>query len=110
MTEYGYALSSGAHKLWVISSRGRTINYGFYIRRVASDPIRCGPYLDAQYNVIQSLGARHDDAHWDYSQLLQFMSGLKDPGGQAVDLRRALLDKHPAVWDEAQPPAAGSLP
>ena len=110
MTEFGYALTSGAHKLWVISSRGPVINYGFYIRRVASDPVRCGPRLDAQYNVIQSLGARHNATHWDYSQLLQFMSRLRDPGGQLVDLRQALIDKHPAVWDEAQPPAAGSLP
>lgn len=109
-THFGYALSSGAHKLWVISSRGKVINYGFYIRRKQTDPVRCGKYLDPKLNVIQGLGARHDASHWDYSQLLQFMTGLKDASGQAVDLRRALLDRHPAVWDEAQPPAAGSVP
>ena len=108
--QFGYTLTSGAHKLWVISSRGPVINYGFYIPRVRGEMVRCGPRLDSRLNVIQSLGARHNGAHWDYSQLLQFMSRLLDPDGQPVNLRQALLDKHPAVWDEAQPPAAGSLP
>lgn len=106
-TEFGYAPASGAHKLWVVSSRGPVINYGLYIRRSARDPVRCGPRLDAQYNVIQSLGGRHDASHWDYSQLLQFMSRLLDPDGQRLDLRQALIDRHPAVWDEAQPPGDG---
>jgi hypothetical protein len=109
-TQYGYALASGAHKLWVVSSRGATINYGFYIPRTAADPVRCGPTLDRRYNVIQSLGARHNAAHWDYSQLLQFMTGLRNSAGQRMDLRQALLDRHPAVWDETAPPAAAGLP
>jgi len=110
MTQFGYALSSGAHKLWVASSRAAVVNYGFYIKRVRGEMVRCGPYLDPQYNVIQSLGARHNARHWDYSQLLQFMTSLRDSSGQRIDVRQALLDKHPAVWDEPQPPAAGSLP
>ncbi len=110
LTQFGYALSSGAHKLWVISSRGPVVNYGFYIPRVRGELVRCGPLLDPQQNVIQGLGTAHNGGHWDYSQMLQFMTGLKDPGGQRVDLRQALLERNPAVWDEAQPPAAGSLP
>jgi hypothetical protein len=110
VTQRASALVSGAHKLWVISARGPVINYGFYIRRAATDPVRCGPRLDAQYNVIQSLGAKHNGAHWDYSQLLQFMTRLQDESGQAVDLRQALLTRHAAVWDESQPPATGNLP
>lgn len=109
-TQFGYSLTSGAHKLWVISSRGKAINYGFYIRRVGTDRVRCGKYLDPQYNVIQGLGAKHNGGHWDYSQLLQFMTSLKDPERQRMDLRAALLDRNAAVWDEAQPPAQGSLP
>ena len=109
-TSYGYALASGQHKWWVISSRGPTINYGFYIPRNRTDPVRCGRYLDNENNVIQSLGGRHDGGHWDYSQLLQFMTALRDESSQPVDLRDALLNRHPAVWDEAAPPAAGSLP
>lgn len=108
--QFGYALTSGAHKLWVASSRGPVVNYGFYIPRVRGEMVRCGPYLDPQYNVIQSLGARHNALHWDYSQLLQFMTGLRDPDGQSMNLRQALLDRNPAVWDEARPPSAGSLP
>lgn len=110
VTQYGYALSSGAHKLWVVSARGPVINYGFYIPRARGELVRCGPNLDPKQNVIQGLGAAHNAQHWDYSQLLQFMSNLRDASGQAVDLRQALLDKNPAVWDEAAPPAAASLP
>ena len=109
-TSYGYALASGQHKWWVISSRGPVINYGFYIRRNRTDPVRCGRYADAKYNVIQSLGGRHDGGHWDYSQLFQFMTALRDENGQPVDLREALLNRHPAVWDETAAPAASSLP
>jgi hypothetical protein len=109
-TQYGASLVSGAHKLWVLSSRGPTINYGFYIRRSPTDPVRSGPLLDRRYNVIQSLGGRHNALHWDYSQLLQFMSGLEDENGQRVDLRQALLNRHPAVWDESNPPAASGMP
>jgi hypothetical protein len=110
VTQRGSALVSGAHKLWVISSRGPVINYGFYIKRVSTDPVRCGPRLDTQFNVIQSLGAKHNGAHWDYSQLAQFMTRLQDESGQAVDLRQALLTRQAAVWDESQPPAAANLP
>jgi hypothetical protein len=109
-TSYGYALASGQHKWWVISSRGPTINYGFYIPRNRRDPIRTGRYVDPKYNVIQGLGARHDGGHWDYSQLLQFMTSLRDASGQPVDLRDALLNRHEAIWDEQGPPASGSLP
>jgi hypothetical protein len=106
----GAPLASGAHKLWVVSSRGPVINYGFYIRRGAGEMVRCGPRLDRQYNVIQSLGGRHDGSHWDYSQLLQFMTRLLDENGQPVDLRQALLNRHPSVWDESQAPPASHLP
>lgn len=108
--EFGYSLASGAHKLWVASARAAVVNYGFYIKRVRGELVRCGPHLDKQLNVIQGLGARHNALHWDYSQLLQFMSGLEDPAGQRMDLRQALMDKLPAVWDELPPPHPGSLP
>jgi hypothetical protein len=109
-TERGQALTSGAHKLWVISARGPVINYGFYIPRVSGELVRCGPTLDPRQNVIQGLGAAHNAAHWDYSQLLQLMTGLRDASGNAVSLRQALTDRHPSVWDETGPPAPGSLP
>ena len=110
---YGVTILSGAHKLWVVSSLGRIVNYGFHRRPIRGEPFRGGSYLDRnRFNVIQGLGTWHANqpGHWDYSQMLQLMKDLKDPAGRPVDLRRALLDGHPAVWDEPRKPIAAQLP
>jgi hypothetical protein len=110
---YGVTMCSGAHKLWVVSTRGTIINYGFHKRRARGEPFRGGRYLDSsRFTLIQGLGAAHAThvGHWDYSQLLQIMKDLRDSSGRAVDLRRALLDGLPAIWDEATKIPAANLP
>jgi hypothetical protein len=104
----GWALVSGAHKVWVLSAKetaAKAVNHGFQwpISLCQKSGIKVcipGPRLKKGFAAVQNLGARHDHAHWDYSQLLQLMTDLKDPQGQVVDLRAALLSGHPAVWDE----------
>ena len=98
-----YALSSGAHKLWVLSARGRSINYGFYLAMTKGGKFRAGtPLKETGYTVIQGLGAAHDGAHWDYSQLLQLMMAPSPLlwGGKKYSLRMALLEGVGAIWDE----------
>jgi hypothetical protein len=110
---YGVTMWSGAHKLWVVSSRGKIINYGFHKRRARGERFRGGRYLDSsRFTLIQGLGAGHATqvGHWDYSQLLQIMKDLRDSSGRAVDLRRALLDGLLAIWDEATKITAANLP
>src|SRR6266542_645258 len=101
---HGVRLVAGAHKLWVLSARAPTVNHGFHapIKECAKAIKTCvpGPLLDKRFAAIQDLGTRHDASHWDYSQLLQFMTDLRDPSGRSVDLRGALLSGHPAIWDE----------
>jgi hypothetical protein len=101
----GWSLVSGAHKVWALSARGPVVNHGFHatLATCRSIPgLACvpGPLLDKRFAAIQDLGARHDARHWDYSQMLQFMRGLRDDSRQTVDLSGALLSRHPAVWDE----------
>ena len=105
----------GAHKLWLLSrhpskpDQGKgAVNYGFY---GPPGSVRFGhPNLDAPTEIEQDLGGRHNDTHWDYSQLLQVMKELKDKDGKSLDLRAELLAGNPAVWDEASKPQAIDLP
>jgi hypothetical protein len=102
---HGVRLVGGAHKLWVLSANGPVVNHGLHttLATCRSNPkLACvpGPLLDKRFAPIQQLGTKHDASHWDYSQLLQLMTDLRDPSGQSVDLRGALLSRHPAVWDE----------
>lgn len=110
---YKSNLVSGAHKLWVISSmaskyKPKAINYGFYYQGKPQYGA-AGKHLQSGYAVIQALGSRHDGNHWDYSQMLQLMTNFI-VDGQATDLRQALLDGHPALWDESKKIAAADLP
>ena len=110
---YGVTILSGAHKLWVVSSLGTIVNYGFHRRPISGEPFRGGRYLDRnRFNVVQGLGSWHANqpGHWDYSQMLQLMKDLRDPDGRSMNLRRALLDGHPAVWDEPHKPSPSQLP
>jgi hypothetical protein len=85
---YHLGMKSGAHKLWVLSARGRAVNHGIYVNKpknIAKYLADCkplprgscaspgGPKLDSSYWLFQSKGAAHNDKHWDYSQLLQLM-------------------------------------
>jgi hypothetical protein len=79
---------SGAHKLWILSARGKAVNHGFYSPK-PKDPAKylesCKPLpkgsctkpggakLDPSYWLWQNRGAAHNSEHWDYSQLLQLM-------------------------------------
>lgn len=67
----GPQLVSGAHKLWILSSRGVGINYGFYLeKKDATTKARWAQYLDmnrggkylpaSEYTLVQGPGAAHD--------------------------------------------------
>jgi hypothetical protein len=121
------------------ASDKRPVNYGFHHagKRDPQAQGDKGPYLYPEYSVINGLIPAHDwDGHWDYSQLLQLMkdpfqdvgSGLNrsrpkreqhatgmpalhNAGGfTRLSLREALLQKHPAVWDEKTPLNPARLP
>lgn len=93
-----------------------TVNYGMYRDKLSSDKPgknEGGPILK-DYNpgkrLEQPLGATHDFGHWDYSQLLQLMRDsspipFRDEAGfiTYMDLKTALLNGHPLLWDESQP-------
>jgi hypothetical protein len=114
-SEYGVNPVSGSHKLWVMSAlltNAKPRNYGFYHKgpRVAYAQGDSGPYLYPEYTVVNGLIPAHDwYTHWDYSQLLQLMKGLKE-GVKLLDLRQAIKDKHPAVWKEKPPLDKSSFP
>jgi hypothetical protein len=134
--QYHVGMKSGAHKLWVLSFGGRSINHGFYAPK-PKNPAKylenckkltagsCdrpgGPELDSSYWLRQFRGAKHNENHWDYSQLLQLMRsdegfGLKVdtqdslyklpfglpavPRVKILSLQEALLAGLPEVWDE----------
>lgn len=90
----------GAHKCWVISGKGRRINHGFYLKRRPSGASLT--YLPSGWDAIQKVGAHHetDAPFWDYSQLAQFMRNFKTKDGKTLNLREALQNRHPAVWDK----------
>ena len=115
----------GAHKLWILSKQKEVacpaypktdlacksdkyaINHGFYERGVPKDFRSYLSQYGSKSKAVQDIGTRHDDKHWDYSQLLQLMRGClpipfrEDSGLTAyVDLREALLRGHPSLWDE----------
>lgn len=109
----------GAHKLWVLSKRRgvgnkRAINYGFYELRSGQAKgtlERGGTHLNKIYNPKQGLGGAHDDNHWDYSQLLQFMYA-ESPltiDGEKLSLRMALTAGKSVVSDEG-PFSSDDLP
>jgi hypothetical protein len=102
---HGVRLVSGAHKLWVMSAKGPVINHGFHApvsvcRTIPGLLCVPNPVLDAPFVAIQNISAKHNARHWDYSQLLQFMTDLRNEKGEPVDLCGALLNGHAAVWDE----------
>lgn len=109
IADYGNAPVGGSHKLWLLSaltSDAKPVNYGFHHHgpRLPYAQGASGKYLYAGYSVVNGLIRAHDwGSHWDYSQLLQLMRGLR-ADGEPFDLRQALLDRHPAVWDEDAPP------
>jgi hypothetical protein len=87
-------------------------NYGFFHKGRRPDYAQGnhGPYLYSEYSVINGLIRAHNwKSHWDYSQLLQLMKDLREKGNP-LNLRQAILDKHPAVWDESLPFPARLLP
>ena len=105
-------LVSGAHKLWTLSTfntKNRAVNYGFY--KVSKEASPLSPRLKG-WSVIQSLGSKHNEAHWDYSQLLQLMragpSFVID--GKTYTLSQAVADGLEAVWDEGTKLKTSSLP
>ena len=115
---YGGVFDFGAHKIWALSIHKfkkcmETSNprYGELYRTACenTDPNRIatnyGFYINNKPE--QDLGARHEENHWDYSQLLQLMRGflpipMRNESGNLtwVDLNSALIERHPAIWDE----------
>jgi len=107
---YDTKLVSGSHKLWLLSKFGKkATNYGFYVKADKSNPPN-GPRLKG-WRVIQTLGGRHNELHWDYSQLLQFMkSDTLTIDGTSYSLPAAIVAGLPAVWDEGGKLQASDLP
>lgn len=106
----------------------RSINRGIYFPK-PKDPVKYkeaknpggpgGPKLDPSYWVMNVRGPAHGPGHWDYSQLLQLMKSddmfgspiidftdpvvkkpLRIPSIKLVDLREAVIQGLPEVWDE----------
>lgn len=110
--QYQSGMKSGAHKLWILSAAGRSVNRGFYMTK-PKDPVKYkkpiaeggqggaggpgGPKLNPSYWLIQVRGTHHTPAvdHWDYSQLLQLMRS-DDFFGVQMDPQNPLL-KLPGV-------------
>jgi len=102
---YHLGIKSGAHKLWILSTGGRSINRGFYFPK-PKDPVKYkakkvdgglegpggpgGPKLSPAYWLIQVRGPAHNSGHWDYSQLLQLMKS-DDLFGVTVDFKDSLF-------------------
>lgn len=124
-SQYGWGMAAGWHKLWVLSTHQspqgskhgahkegpflytkvlKPVNYGFVDK--AGTPktvVPGGKYLDkTKYALHQDVGNAHGGNHWDYSQLLQLMTNFKDPSNPGLDLKTALLQGHPAIWDEKE--------
>jgi hypothetical protein len=111
-SKYGTEPVAGSHKLWLLSglvSEKNPCNYGFYHKgqRLAGSQGDKGPYLFPEYSVVNGLIRAHDwTQHWDYSQQLQLMKGLKDltDGVKDVpDLKSEIRGKNKVVWDEQLP-------
>lgn len=102
----------GAHKLWVLSSLGKSINYGFYEDNGSKPSTGGGSHLKRGFNVRQSLGGAHNEHHWDYSQLLQLMfaEAPLEIDGKSYSLGMALIEGLPAVWDESKKLQQKDLP
>ena len=109
---------AGVHKLWPLSAnatKAKPVNYGLYHPGHTPAQGRHGSYLYRGQTTINGLIRAHDwHAHWDYSQLLQFMQTLQDDGNHTYNLRKVLqqLSLSPkekaalkAVWDEPYKPA-----
>jgi hypothetical protein len=114
-------LVSGIHKLWLLSTyksehpsdKPRAVNYGQYFKigkaGTKDKPLsNRGPYLDKAWNVFQGPGNKHDNGHWDYSQLLQLMRNVRIEG-QAEKVKpddfipSVLMAGTPHIWDENDP-------
>ncbi len=132
-SQYGWGMAAGWHKLWVLSTHQsppgskygahkegpflytkilKPVNYGFVDK--AGTPktvVPGGKYLDkTKYALHQDVGNAHFGNHWDYSQLLQIMRNFKDPSNPGLDLKTALLQGHPALWDEGAALSADQMP
>ena len=100
LPQHGKKLVSGAHKLWVLSNRGFSVNHGFHHDKKPPKKDASRPSLNPQFTSIQNIGHGHPlGIDWDYSQLLQFMKEFK-VAGKTFNIAEALLTAHPAVWDE----------
>lgn len=93
-------LICGAWKYWLINQRLNVlgaVNYGFW--KSKKPP-----------SVFQTPGARHDPAHYDYSQLLQPVKRMakRVDTGEEVDLLKYLADKEkiPAKYLDVYEPSS----
>jgi hypothetical protein len=92
-------LIAGAWKYWILNQRLNVlgaVNYGFWDK--SKKPAQ----------VIQTVGARHDPAHYDYSQLIQPIQrkARKAATGEEVDLLEYIAQKEkipPKYIDVYQP-------
>jgi hypothetical protein len=116
--QYHLGMKAGAHKLWILSAAGRSVNRGFYFPK-PKDPVKYkkkksegglegpggpgGPKLDPSYWLIQVRGTAHkaEHDHWDYSQLLQLMRS-EDLFGVGMDFENSAVSFFPfpsvKVW------------
>jgi hypothetical protein len=109
---------SGGQKYWVLSNHlgsknahdRATVNYGFYTKS-KTEGESPGKYLASlpDWKVKQSLGGGHTGSHWDYSQLMQFMRNYT-VNGTVRNMRKALLDGDPLLWDESDKLMEKNLP
>jgi hypothetical protein len=108
--KYHEGKKSGAHKLWILSALGRSVNRGLYFpkpRNPQGNPYRPAGRNSPSYWVMNDRGTKHGGlGHWDYSQLLQLMRSNDNFGREkeikVIQLRDAVLDGVWEVWDEPQ--------
>lgn len=96
-TAYARTVCVGAHKVWIISARGRRINYGFHFRDARQN--RTDRYFGKGWRALQweRGGHENDPCHWDYSQLLQFMRNLTTKSGEPLSIADEIKRGNPAL-------------
>lgn len=100
-TAYSNRPAIGAHKLWIISSKGRRVNHGFQFKGKIHH--KRPKFLEKGWDAIQISGAAHEHEvyAWDYSQLLQLMKDFRNErDGIDLPLERMIKAFHPALWDD----------